>query len=146
MNKENCTFSVSDREQVWSTYSRKAEYIFAPSYTITLKYGHRNSFSAISQLLVLQLFFKWHSWILQLLKVQHVTEVNYVPTNYFRIIELQCPPLSLTHKKRKERKYFPNTPQRLLNSWQDMQIIFDKKRGGACKLEGIYPALLQGLN
>lgn len=43
-NKENSTFSVSDREQVWSTYSWKAEYIFAPTYTITLKYGQRNIF------------------------------------------------------------------------------------------------------
>lgn len=45
--------------------------------------------------------------------------------------------------KRKERKYFPNTPQRLLNSWQDMQIILAKKIH-SCKLQGIYPAFLQG--
>lgn len=46
--------------------------------------------------------------------------------------------------KGKERKYFPNIPQRLLNSWQDMQIIFAKKKIHPCKLQGIYPAFSQG--
>lgn len=33
-----------------------------------------------------------------------------------------------TKNKRKGRNYFPNTPQRLHNSWQDMQIIRLKKQ------------------
>lgn len=50
----------------------------------------------------------------------------YPPTIPGTSMPSPCP--HPTKNKRKGRNYFPNTPQRLHNSWQDMQIIVLKKQ------------------
>lgn len=76
----------------------------------------------------------------------HVTKAKW--TMYHQLFQnyrtsMPSPKPTPQKIKGKERKNFPNTPQRLLNSWQDMQIIFAKKIH-PCKLQGIYPAFSQG--
>lgn len=51
--KQEYTLSVSDREQVWAPTAEKQNIFLLP---VTQLQG-----VIISQLLVLQLFFKWHS-------------------------------------------------------------------------------------
>lgn len=80
-----------------------------------------------------------------LVKVQYVTEAKWIMYHQlFQNCRTSMPSLSPPQKKNKI-KHFPNTPQRLLNSWQDMQIIFAKKIH-PCKLQSIYPAFSQGSN
>lgn len=54
---------------------------------------------------VLLLFFKWHSWILHLLKsIRLQKPSDLCTTNYSRTVKLQCPPLTLPNKKIKGKK------------------------------------------